>query len=177
MISRRSFLRILGIGAIAGPTLVRVALATPVPPAPTGLTLEKLIAAKKLMDANDCLGAEFYNVRFRQIMSEAKHPLASGEIQDFMGFKFVRTELFAPKPLSAAEIRQDIAFGRTLDQRISARWHMIPTYAPRSFTWKKDTVLMAVDADLDRLLVNVPQVRESAFAAARAALRRAWSNA
>lgn len=194
MITRRSFLRVLGIGLVAGPTLVRAALKSEpkvlgwdlaMGGDSTGLTLVKLVEAKKLMDANDVPGdrmflrlpPSYFNARFNEITDA--HALAKGEIQDFMGFTFVRTDL-TPKPLSAAEIRKDIAFGRTLDQRISARWHMVRTYAPPTFTWKQDTLVLGVGGDqaqLAELLREVPQITRSMFADVRRAIRDTWTRA
>lgn len=162
MISRRSFLRILGLGALAGPTLVRAALKPDVivgwdlsgGPDGTVLTIAKLQEAKRLMDANE-IPESFFRDRFRQIMSETRHPLASGEVQDFMGFTFIRTPLVEP-PITAAQIRAAKARGMTLDQRINNRYR-------QPWTWEMDKLLIGVEVDETYLQRVRRQIREAFY--------------
>lgn len=192
MISRRSFLRILGIGLVAGPTLVRAALKPDTLVASGGMTLEKLKQAADLMNAAEVPAAErmliispYYATQFdenwREIMSQRTYPLAEGEIDNFVGFTFIRTPLVEP-PITAADVRKCRELGMSLDDRINNR------YRPATlFRWVRDVrVESYVDqgflddlknagSDFGDLLHDVPPVSGQMFADVSAMLRRSWA--
>lgn len=172
MLSRRSFLRLLGVGVVAAPVLVRGALRP-----------DRRMTATEIMRRERerfplLTVPPHYESRFEEYWRELMirqdgHALAAARVQDFMGFKFIRTDI-TPKRLSSAQIRKDIEFGRTLDQRISDRWYQVPTYAPQTFTWIQGKPLVYVADDfqreLNKLVDPVEQVTSEVFNQVRSAL-------
>lgn len=155
MISRRSFLRVLGLGVLAGPTLVRAALKP----------------SEMVVGWDPATGTDFACL---VMASRDAQALASGEVNNFMGFAFVRTELKVPEPLSAKQIRESIASGQSLDERINSRYQR-PLI---NWRWVRRPAYVEQHLPaLDELLIDVPQVTPSMLADVRTAIRRAWSGA
>lgn len=154
MLSRRSFLRVLGLGAVVGPSLVRAALR----PDPVSTFVSD---GRNWLHLPPHYESDFNRI-FERIMSQKVHPLASGEIQNFMGFKFIRTEIKPPEPISVKQVRESIAAGMTLDQRINTRYQK-PLF-PLRWNYVERPPIIAIDAsfqlqrELDTLLVDVRPV-------------------
>jgi len=127
-----------------------------------GLTVKTLRAVKKKFHQNEveegdlyfAIGAEQLDDLLGQTeVTSADYAmvkaLVQGDVDSFMGFKFIRLERL---PASTAATTYNVT-----DGSIGAGTGTLPSGARRCFAWKKDGILLSIGADMNARIDEIPQ--------------------
>lgn len=126
-----------------------------------GLTLDTLRKVKLKFNANDVEEGELYfaisAIQLDNMLGQEKitsqdyaavKALVQGDIDTFMGFKFVRLERL---PVTSAAITYNV-----VDGSVGAGTGTLPAGARRCFAWKKDGILLAKAAGITARFDELP---------------------
>jgi hypothetical protein len=128
-------------GGVAGATTIALPSSQQIAVGPSSLSVDKLISAKEILDASDvdpdeqkyliCSAKEITALLGEEKITSADYnsvkALVAGQVDTFMGFKFIRTERIAQDgsgdnlALAFTQSAIGLALGRDIQTRISER--------------------------------------------------------
>lgn len=127
-----------------------------------GLNVQTLIAIKTKFMANEVEPGDLYiavsSAQLANLLNEEKatnsdyaaiKALVQGDIDTFMGFKFIHTERL---PVTAASTTYSVSVGS-----IGAGTGTLAAGARRCFAWKKDGLLLSIASGVDTKMDPIPE--------------------